>query len=290
VTPVTDTLPLDTSYEPFAQEPAYLRLNAAFVDTLPLSEVRTFVDVACGTGVVTGLVVDRLLGERPALEVVGVDLSAQSLQLAREAFAGRTRPVDVRFVEASGDRVPVADTWADLVTVGNALHLFHDLAQVLGEVRRISRPGATFAFNSSFYAGTFAVGTGAFYTEWMRQALRCLSAESTRRVASGLPALTRRRGSAGTAFSHPWLTPEQYADALGDAGFRVTSCRERTVLLGRRELEAIGSYAGLAAVLLSGYPVDVAARALADGVAPALEASDHESVERRWLEVVAVRP
>ena len=285
---MTEALPLDTSYEPFAQEPAYLDLNMAFVQTLPLSGVRTYVDLACGTGVVTGLVVDRLHAGGVAPTVLGVDLSAESLRLARAAFAERAEPVAVTFVDGPGDRVPIQDGWADLVTVGNALHLFDDLAGMLAEVRRVSRPGAVFAFNSSFYAGTFAAGTESFYTEWMRQAVVRLGAETERRLASGLPPLTRRRGQAGTAFSHPWLTPDRYDDALTAAGFEVTSRRERTVVLGRRELEAIGRYAGLAAVLLSGYPVDVAADALARAVGPALEVSRRETVERRWLEVVAV--
>lgn len=286
---MTKTPDLDTSYEPFAQEPAYLDLNAAFVETLPLDGVSSYVDIACGTGVVTTLVVNRLQREHRPTRLVGVDLSGQSLALARAAFADRVDAVDVTFVEGPGDRLPVTDGWADLVTVGNALHLFDDLAGLLTEVRRVTRPGSVFAFNSSFYAGTFATGTEVFYTDWMRQALAGLAAESERRRAAGLAPLTRRRGQAGAAFSHPWLTPDQYAAALADAGFEVRDRRERTVLLGRGELEAIGSYAGLAAVLLSGYPVDAAADALARGVGPALEASGRTSVERGWLEMVAIR-
>jgi ubiquinone/menaquinone biosynthesis C-methylase UbiE len=287
---VTETsLDIDTSYEPFAQEPAYLELNAAFVETLPLTGVRCFVDIACGTGVLTGLVLDRLRGSTAAPRGVCVDLSPQSLRLARDVIASRSDSGAVTFVEGPGERLPVGDGWADLVTVGNALHLFDDLAVLLAEARRVSRPGAVFAFNTSFYAGTFGPGTEAFYTEWMRQALAQLSAEADRRREQGLPPLSRRRGRTGVAFSHPWLTPDEYAEALAAAGFRVDSSHERTVLLGRRELEAIGSYAGLATVLLSGYPVDVAADALARGVGPALEVLLRETVERGWLEMVAIR-
>src|SRR4051812_20456270 len=138
---MTEALDADTSYEPFAQEPAYLALNAAFVDTLPLDGTRTYVDVACGTGVVTGLVVDRLAPRAGTPTVVGIDLSSQSLGLAREAFARRSDSVAVSFVQGPGEHVPVPDGWADLVTVGNALHLFDDLPALLAEVRRVLRPG-----------------------------------------------------------------------------------------------------------------------------------------------------
>ena len=91
------------------------------------------------------------------------------------------------------------------------------------------------------------------------------------------------------AFSRPWLSPKQYVGALDQQGFEVETLHERTVPLGRTELEAIGGYAGLAAVLLSGYPVEVAAEALVAGVSPALESLGSDVVPRGWLECLARR-
>ncbi len=52
-------------------------------------------------------------------------------------------------------------------------------------------------------------------------------------------------------------------------------------------LEKVGSYAGLARVMISGYPVKLACEALAFAVAPALKAVGMEKVPRLWLEITA---
>jgi SAM-dependent methyltransferase len=284
---------LDTSYEPFSLEPAYLDLNAAFVASLPLADATRILDIACGTGVVTGLLVDAVVaGRGHPPTVVGVDLSEESLRIATSTFA--SRPAEQRlatsFVEGAGDDVPVVNGWADLVTVGNAIHMFGDLPRLLREIRRALALGGVLAFNTSFYAGTFGPGTEGFYTEWMRQALAWLRDEEARRARDGRPRLRRRRGAGSAAFSRPWLAPGDYTDQLAGNGFVLESRSERTVRLGRTELEAIGGYAGLATVLLSGYPVPVAAEALVRGVQPALEVMGTDAVPRRWLEIVARRP
>lgn len=286
---------LDTSYEPFAQEPVYVALNRTFVDTIPLKGVRRLVDVACGTGLVTGLLVDRILALDYAVadgvEVVGVDVSAQSLRLAVASFARRDDRgrADARFLKRPGEDLPVPDGWADVVTVGNAIQLFDDLPRLLRELHRVTTLDGVLAFNTSFYAGTFRPGTEGFYTEWMRQALARLGAEEARRREAGLPPLRQRRRDGKAAFSRPWLSPEQYVDALAQQGFEVEALDERTVPLGRTELEAIGAYAGLAAVLLSGYPVAVAAEALVAGVRPAWKSLGSDVVPRGWLECLARR-
>lgn len=282
---------VDTSYEPFSREPEYVDLNRGFVDGIELTGVRTAVDIACGTGTLTELLWHALRGRDPSFH--GLDLSRESLDLAQEHFAadpelsGPLARGQIRFSEGTAYELPVQDGWADLAVIGNAIHVFDEPQRLLAEVRRVLRPGGTFAFNSSFYAGTFAPGTERFYTEWLKHALAHIRAEDARRRRAGEPGITRRKGTAGPAFSRPWRSLEDWSALLDRCGFAVVASNERAVMMGRRAFETVGAYAGLASVLLSGYPVALACEALEGAVQPALAEIGMAEVPRRWLEVVA---
>ena len=57
-------------------------------------------------------------------------------------------------------------------------------------------------------------------------------------------------------------------------------------MLNQRCFETIGAYAGLAKVLLSGYPVKLACEALEKASAPTLVVIGMDEVPRFWLEMV----
>ena len=59
--------------------------------------------------------------------------------------------------------------------------------------------------------------------------------------------------------------------------------------MNQRSLETVGSYAGLACVLLSGYSVEIACEALEAAAGPAFKVYGSNGVRRLWLEVVAVK-
>src|SRR5206468_11347594 len=124
----------------------YLDLNRRFIwgVLLHVGEVDCILDVACGTGTLTDLLLAELRRDRSgsrranllskdrqrALRIIGVDKSRESLRLAREHFlklrgglaeaaaSQSEQPYDgvlMLFVEASGDNLPLPDTVADLV-------------------------------------------------------------------------------------------------------------------------------------------------------------------------------
>lgn len=101
----------------------------------------TILDIGCGSG--AGLVA---LARRHAL-VVGLDPSLPDLILARKALEteGLT---NVLLVQAAGQRVPVAEATFDHASALNVLEHVFDLDGVLEEVRRVLRPGGTFAADS----------------------------------------------------------------------------------------------------------------------------------------------
>lgn len=96
-------------------------------------------DLACGPGIFT-----RPMARAAAAgEIVGLDVSWPML-----AYAGdRAREESVRnvtWVHASAFELPIADTSLDAVNCCGALHLFAELQRVLGEVRRVLKPGGRF--------------------------------------------------------------------------------------------------------------------------------------------------
>lgn len=291
---------IDTSYEPFSQEPEYIEVNRLFVESLGLGAPERILDLACGTGALTELLLEQI-GRGAPVRVLGLDLSARSLQLAREhllrlGLTGPPQPATsaasgpaVFLAQASAECLPVADHSLDVVVVGNAIQLFGDKERAVREVRRVLRRGGTFAFNTSFYAGTYAPGTERFYLRWVEEAVGYVARRDAELRRRGLPGVPRKKGTARPAFSQPWLSREEYERLLEENGFEVRSVTERTVMLTRSSFEAIGSFAGLACVLLSGYPVGLACEALKASAGPALEAVNAEAVPRYWIEFSAAR-
>jgi ubiquinone/menaquinone biosynthesis C-methylase UbiE len=277
---------IDTSYEPFSHEPEYVELNRGFLDELKLEGPLRVLDLACGTCTLTSLLLDQVAGQAT---VVGIDLSRRSLELARNELGELEPPARVHLVEATADRLPVIADVADLIIMGNAIHCLPDLDVFLEGVVRALRPGGTFAFNSSFYAGTFVPGTESFYDEWMKEAARYVLQRDRELKAAGLPGVPRRKGRADPAFSRRWLSPVEFRALLEKHGFEVFHLAERTVMMSRRAFETVGAYEGLAAVLLSGYPVDLACEALTRSVANGLEKVGLSEVPRHWLEVAAIK-
>ena len=74
---------VNTTYEPFSQEPEYLEANKGFVQRVSLAGVDRFLDLACGTGTVSRM----LLEEAPGAFLNGVDLDPVQIDLAAEEFA-----------------------------------------------------------------------------------------------------------------------------------------------------------------------------------------------------------
>ncbi len=281
---------VNMTYEPFSREPEYVEANRAFVGTLPLAGVEVLLDLACGTGVMT----DLLAMACPRLErVLGLDLSLESMLIAlrhfRDTGALARRGIRLQLLQGTADLLPVAGRSMDAVVMGNSIHMLPDEGRLLAEINRVLRPGGLFAFNSSFYAGTMPPGTEKVHHEWVKQAAVYMMDRDRELRRQGKPGIRRKRGTAKKAFSKPWLSIDDWKRVLRERGFRIEGINERTVLMNQRCFETIGAYAGLAEVLFSGYPVQLASEALQETAGPALAAVGMTEVPRLWLEVAAVK-
>lgn len=98
-------------------------------------------DVACGTGAVTRLAVERV---GPEGTVAGLDPNPAMLAVARETVSSEP-PID--WHEASAEEIPLPDESVDVVLCGMGLQFFSDRHTGLAEIRRVLRPGGRFVAN-----------------------------------------------------------------------------------------------------------------------------------------------
>jgi ubiquinone/menaquinone biosynthesis C-methylase UbiE len=81
-----------------------------------------------------------MLSEHLKQRIVGVDLSAKMLEIAREKCQAHP---NVTFCIASAAALPFADQSFDVVVSASALHYFDQPVMSLGEMRRVLKPGGS---------------------------------------------------------------------------------------------------------------------------------------------------
>jgi len=123
-------------YEPFVGRWSRL-VVAELIDWLRPGPGLRWADVGCGTGVVTGALLDRT---QPAW-VVGVDRSRGYLRHAAETLGGSC----ASFTVGDACDLPLPATITDGVVCGLLLNFVTDASRAAHELRRVARPGATVA-------------------------------------------------------------------------------------------------------------------------------------------------
>ena len=191
------------SFEAFTRHPFFTEVNRWIVERVIGPGRRKIVDLGCGPGAVTKLILERLGGEARNVEVIGIDPSPSALSKARAAIHSKV----VKFIEGSAEWVSRLVSSADAVVFLNAIHLVSDKAQVIGEIRKALKRGGVFAFNTTFFKGAYVEGTSGFWRRWVLRAVQVL----------------RERGievkHSTHATAREFLTADEYADLCVNAGF-----------------------------------------------------------------------
>ncbi|MBD3305487.1 methyltransferase domain-containing protein, partial [candidate division KSB3 bacterium] len=94
-------------------------------------------DIATQAGGFVQLLMDHLQGYS---EIVGIDVDARAIQTARNIL-GRA---GVRFLVMDAERLGFADGRFDTVSISASLHHLSNVRRVLGEMRRVLKPGGHF--------------------------------------------------------------------------------------------------------------------------------------------------
>ncbi|GIW92520.1 MAG: SAM-dependent methyltransferase [Pirellulaceae bacterium] len=112
-----------------------MTLNAV-MEVVKLDRQMRVLDVACGTGELER----RLLERQPDLDIVGTDLSAPMLRLARAKLPHSA----TAWIQADATWLPLADSLFDLVVCANSFHYFAQPVEALQEMRRVLHSNGVF--------------------------------------------------------------------------------------------------------------------------------------------------
>jgi len=288
---------VDVSYESYTDHEEYISANRPLIESIDLSKTEVVADLACGAGLMS----DLLFARKPSLKICGIDIDQEQIDISARKFgrrgvlcpdmeAWRANGVGrILLLRGSADDLPFANEEVDLAVMGNAIHVMPDKDRFLAEASRALRAGGMLVFNSAFFVGTFVPGTEGLFNEWMMEAVRVLEEINKERARAGQPPVPRARNTAGRAFAKGWLTEDAWRARVEKAGFIQVQTRTRASAMTRASLRLVAPYAGLATVLMSGYPLEIASRCLYEGVDRAFDRLGVDEVPRLWLEVSAVR-
>ncbi|MFQ5878569.1 MAG: class I SAM-dependent methyltransferase [Dehalococcoidia bacterium] len=264
--------------DPVARDRSYIRVNEKLVGRVlrfkELYPIRMILDLACGTGLITKLLLQRAraLGLEP--RVVCLDLDLEALRTARDELdKGHTA-----MVGGQAQDLPLTGRF-DLVLFCNSIHMLErqDKETAVREIHRVLRPGGHLVVNTSYYEGCYPKETKRFYVTWVKKALAILNAK--------LP--NREKGQRVAAMD--WLTPEEYRNLLEANGFRIFYLNNRCAKLAQNSFRAISEYRDFAMGALRAVERDskAASQALKETLGPAFRSSGLRRLSRNWLEIVA---
>ena len=108
-----------------------------FIDWLSLPPALTWVDVGCGTGAFTELVIERCKPNR----ISGIDPAADQIAYAK------SRPAAAHVSYRTGDAqsLPYGDREFDVAAMALVIPFIPDPAKAVAEMRRVTKPGGCVA-------------------------------------------------------------------------------------------------------------------------------------------------
>jgi arsenite methyltransferase len=115
------------------------------LEEVPLANVRTALDVGCGTGFPLIELAERL---GRGAHVHGIDPWKAALDRAAGKIAARQTP-NVTLHEGSASQMPFDDASFDLIVSNLGINNFDDRAAAMRECRRVAKPGATLALTTN---------------------------------------------------------------------------------------------------------------------------------------------
>jgi ubiquinone/menaquinone biosynthesis C-methylase UbiE len=267
----------DFTFEAFAGHDFYRIVNEHLVDAtlqvrerLPQNPIHRALDLACGTGAVTQVLVDRVRRLREPVEVIALDPSESALEKARRLLGNAAG-----FVRGTAEAFSGVVPTVDVMLFCNAIHLLPDKDHVLAEARQVLNLDGVLGFNTAFYEGCYAPGTEKFYRLWMLRSLQLLKKEFGLRPDKDKVQAMR------------WLTPDEYRDLLERHNFVIEDMHAEEAQMTCKSWQDISHYSLFVEGALPGVPQDIAIPVLKESVAQAFDELEIETLPRNWLQVVA---
>ncbi len=279
MTDETDTAYSDEySFRQFSNLPFYHGINARFIDLIGVAEKRKIIDLGCGTGGITKLILDRLSGAKHTV-IYAVDHSASALKSAVNELSGRREAI-VRFINAEVQQLTnCVNEPVDAVVYCNSIHYVSEKAELLAQIRDRLRPGGMLAFNTSFFEGAHPPETRDFYRRWMMRSLRTLKRDY---------GLSPDKDAAKTG-ARQQLTPSEYNQLLDEAGFKNVQTDELRVDVPQDGYHYISGFRDWIEGVMPGVPLAIGRDSLQKSLRQVFQEMELETVPRIWLGVRAYK-
>ncbi|MBM3946359.1 MAG: class I SAM-dependent methyltransferase [SAR202 cluster bacterium] len=267
----------DYSFKAFASQEFHKNINRHLIEVCNITPGQKVLELACGTGAASRLILERLRGARESL-LIGVDVSSQALREAMDQLAS-FRDVTIQLVQTRAEQLSaVVKQHMDSVLFTNGIHYVADKDVLLDQVGGSLKSGGVFAFNTSFFNGAHPVETHQFYRRWMLRAVRTLKTRYNIMPVAADKVESRRQ-----------LTPEEYESLLTRHRFVIVRKEITLVPITLQGWKDISSYEDFIQGALPGVPLAKASAALKDSVQQVMEELSIQAVPRNWLTVVAAK-
>jgi ubiquinone/menaquinone biosynthesis C-methylase UbiE len=260
-------------YDAMSQRPVYRAVTETLIEMCPVPEGARIVDVGCGSGLATALLLERY---QHVESVIGIDPSAYELTIARQ----RVVHPKVRFVVGRAQEIRDVIGEVDATILSNVLHQIPigERAAVLAGCYQSLKQGGRCALNTLFYKGGVLTDTLGFYIRWMNETNAVLRSYGSEIVSlkQTPPALTQ-------------LSPRDHKEMLERIGYRDVRVEENTFQYDAEDWKTLSTYSVFIEGATGLTDFALGAKALQTGIDRVFAALGLTSVSRNFLFATGVK-
>ena len=262
-------------FNAFANLPFYGSINSEFIELANIYDKKSIVDLGCGTGNITKLILQKLQIAKDSV-IYAVDSSKSALVTAAQEVENNSI---VKFIHSEVQNLTDAvKEKADAMIYCNSIHYVPDKDKLLSEIRNKLNTNGVLAFNSSFYEGSHPEESLDFYKKWMFRSFRLLKKDHDLKPDKSAKVSSREQ-----------LTPEDYIVLLEKIGYKVEYIKAKSYQVPIDGFHYISEFKDWIEGVLPGVPLEIGKSTLQKALKEIFNEMKLATVPRNWLSVRAVK-
>ncbi|MBA31527.1 MAG: hypothetical protein CL748_03255 [Chloroflexi bacterium] len=263
------------NFNQFSNLPFYTDINANFLEFAEIDDLKTIVDLGCGTGGITKLLIKRFRDAKETM-IFAIDHSKTALKTAANEI-GETKNIIVKFCHSEVQSLTdVIKDKVDAIVYCNSIHYVPDKSDLLKKIKSKLNNKGILAFNTSFFEGSHPDDSLEFFRKWMLRSLRKVRKEY------GLSAKKSDKVQ-----SRVQLNQKQYENLLIENGFKINSISTNRIDVPIEGWHHISGFSDWIEGILPGIPLDIGREVLQKSLAEIWDELKIKSIPRIWLSVSA---